>query len=668
MNRNLTANTKADGKQLVQLVHKINKPRLPGIQSYSHGLWLNIKTRTDYWKRLLTTTILVAFLYMFMEWLFFVTMPSFMSLMGLYTKLQIGLLSGWIFAMGCFVIVAVFIVIDLLALIAHISKITFYMGLAIPATILSALALLLVDNFTYTVFKFGISTSMGIGRAVYALLFVLLMGWIYYRILLIFRRDRPSASERRTSDRWFYLAVVILGLSTVVGLFHVNYTKLVNPSAAEQSQPTAGLPNIILLGSDGLNASHLSAYDYYRDTTPRLKELAKSSLVAQNAFTNAGNSAGSVISIMTSKLPTQTRVLYPPDILTGINSYQHLPGILKNLGYRTVEFGVPYYIDAFTYNLQGGFDVVNNRTIKVSQFASLGQKLGFENETYLLSRSAWRITDRLTHIFFIREMQNPFDLVTKPASNLSDEKKINQALSLFKQASAPLFIHIHLLGTHGGYYSPAQRVFSAADSQTQPWMTDFYDDTLLGFDAFVGEVIDQLKASGDYENTILIIYTDHNKEFKVDQRIPLMIHFPNDAYAGVITKNVENMDIAPTLLDYLGLAKPDWMEGESMLGNNLSTRRLIFSMGTSKVKPNEQDISFLDPALDKPPFYQFSYINILDCQKMYSLDLTSYQWTTEEVQGYVNPCNAQDLLSMDEIKQAVYQRLEQDGFDTAALP
>ena len=153
----------------------------------------------------------------------------------------------------------------------------------------------------------------------------------------------------------------------------------------------------------------------------------------------------------------------------------------------------------------------------------------------------------------------------------------------------------------------------------------------------------------------------------MNERIPLIIHFPGGDQAGEITQNVQNLDIAPTILDYLGITQPTWMEGESLL-TRMTDHRLIYSTGTTEVKPNEQDISFLDPDLDKPPFYQFSYINVFDCQKMYTFDLTSYHWSSEDVPGYVQPCSPQDLLSMEAIKQAVYQRLALDGFDISSLP
>jgi arylsulfatase A-like enzyme len=118
----------------------------------------------------------------------------------------------------------------------------------------------------------------------------------------------------------------------------------------------------LLIGSDGVNADDMSVYGYQRDTTPFLKVFAKNALVAQNNFPNATLTTGSLVSIFTGKLPTTTRVLYPPDILTDVNSIQHFPGILQALGYYNAEISVDYYADANVLNLQNSFVTVNGRS------------------------------------------------------------------------------------------------------------------------------------------------------------------------------------------------------------------------------------------------------------------------------------------------------------------
>ena len=151
-------------------------------------------------------------------------------------------------------------------------------------------------------------------------------------------------------------------------------------------------PNILLIGSDGLNASNTSVYGYERDTTPNLRHLADESLLAENAFTNSAKTSGSIISIFNSKLPTQTRVIYPPDILRNSNSYQHLPGILHKLGYRTIEISISHYIDAYTLNLRDGFDIVNDRSEDQAGFQIFSRFPAFQDFGYFFSVLVERVS------------------------------------------------------------------------------------------------------------------------------------------------------------------------------------------------------------------------------------------------------------------------------------
>jgi hypothetical protein len=627
--------------------------------------WQRIKSRFQIWAQVFCLTMLAAYFYMLMEWIFMTTMPSFMSVLDSGTKLEIYFLAGLVFALLGAAVIIGYTVLDLIATAAYLERFSYYLGVIFPAAILAGAALLLIDNFTYTVFKFGISTSAGYWRGVYAGIFVLLIYFIYSQVLKLMR----AMGSSRISRRWIFIATLCL-MATSAGLALIRFDigKRETASTAVGGAQATNLPNIILLGSDGLNADFLSAYGYSKDTTPRLRELADTSLVAENAFTNSANTAGSIVAILTSKLPTQTRLLYPPDILTGYDAYQHLPGILKSLGYQNIEFGTPYYVDANNFNLQNGFDKVNNHTKSKSLLGALGEKLGYANTAYFLEKVYERISDRMQHIFYMHEMENPYIFIMNPVQPIKDEVKVSQLLFAVDASNEPVFIHAHFLGTHGGYYSPKLRLFSKDKRQTRPWMPDFYADTIRGFDEYVGEVVDHLKATGEWDQTILIIYTDHNQQFMVNQRIPLIIHFPEGEFAGKITSPVQNIDIAPTVLDYLGFAKPGWMMGESLLDASLDANRLVFSGGTNEIRQNEDEINFLDPRTKKPPFYQFSYINIINCQEWYSFDLNTYAWTSGDVPNYVQPCSQGEMLSFDEVRQALKDRLRADGFDVSNLP
>ena len=628
------------------------------------------QSKQTMWIFLLVLTVGAAYFYLFMEWVFFVTKPSFMAPMGWFDKFEIFLLSSFVLCVLSLVLVMTFAGLDLLISKLRFTMLPIFIGTLIPTVILTAISLLLVDNFTYTVFKFGIVTSDGIIRYGYRLGFLILFIYINTRILrMMGLRGKPKPPFKVPR----FILVVIAGMfmiSTVIVLIRFGLSYSRNAQAVDLAGDRnrfATRPNIILLGSDGLSASNLSVYGYERETTPVLKELAKTSLLAENIFANSSKSTGSITSMLTGKPDAQTRVLFPPNILQGVDAYQHLPGILRNGGYYNVEIGVPHYIDAYKVNMLDGFDIVNDRTIEESELVRSAREMGFGENPYFVTLLAERITDRILHIFFIRKMENPFTIVTQPVGIKHDQEQLNNLIQLIQESDHPLFIHVHMMGTHGARFDPKQRVFSKGKTQDEDWMIDFYDDSILNFDQYIGEVLEILEQTGKMDNTILIIYSDHPMQSDARLRVPLLIHFPNDEFAGRIETNVQNLDIAPTILDYMGINQPMWMVGQSLLKGDSIENRLTFS-GGPPYGYRSQGKLFIDSTRIKPPFYQFTSINVVDCQKWHRFDLTSLTWESGDVPGHTMPCSEENLLTMDQIKEALAEYLFDNGFDISTLP
>lgn len=607
------------------------------------------------WFQAAINVVLVAYLYALMEWIFLVTRPSFMDTLGLGEKVRLMLLAALAGALAGLLFLLAMVLLNLV------------LGWAFPsfnrtsrhlpaAFLMSCLALVMVDNFTYIVLGFGIVNSRTVTRALYGLLFAALL-------FFVLRKTTAGKTERPAN----YLAVGLLSLSLILaGLnFRDQSALLVQES---QSSSATSRPNIILLSTDGLNAESMSVYGYERETTPFISELAKTSLVSQNNFTNAAHSMGSETALLTSKIPFETKVLYPPDTLKGNDKYQHLPGLLKNAGYRTVELGVDYFVDANTIDFQDGFDAVNcvENSCATNGFSlSILSDYGFGDAVYLFNSITGRISERLAHIFFIAEMTNPLSQVTESESaSLTDELRMEYLLNYLDEArmsGQPLFAHVHLMGTHGGKFYPSQRVFSAGEEQDENWMTDFYDDAILDFDRQVQQIVQTLQENGQYENTILILYTDHSQQYSTVKRLPLIIHFPGGENAGTITQATQNLDIAPTILESMGLRVPKWMNGNSLLGEIDSTR-LIIAGRTYKLEIISTMWS-LPEEVRKPPFYQFSELTVVQCQNWFNFDLEELTAESGEVDQYVNPCPADQLDSQEEIRARVGELLTELGYD-----
>jgi arylsulfatase A-like enzyme len=105
-----------------------------------------------------------------------------------------------------------------------------------------------------------------------------------------------------------------------------------------------------------------------------------------------------------------------------------------------------------------------------------------------------------------------------------------------------------------------------------------YCETLMAVDESVGKVMDYLKANGLDKNTLVIYMGDNGFSWGehglIDKRqfyeesvkVPFLVRCP-ELFAGgkTITKMVQNIDIAPTILECAGLEKPDYMPGKSFV-------------------------------------------------------------------------------------------------------
>jgi hypothetical protein len=601
------------------------------------------------WGKLGVLTILAVYFYVFMEWLFYATKPSFMDLMPIWTKLGILLLSGLLIAGICLALVLVLFALSLVPWWSKYWKGFLAVGGMLPAVFIAITALLLADNFTYTVFKFGIVSTQGIQRGLYGVGFLLVLAastWWMDRILR--EQTRKKRLKVSLNFQTSLCTALILFSPLMAGSLYITDKA---PAVEATSDTANSRPNILLIGSDGLLADHLSLYGSANDTTPFLKTLAPTSLLAENNFPNATITTGSVVSIFTSKLPMETRVIYPPNILHGSDAIEHLPGVLKSAGYYNAEISVNYYVDPDVLNLQNSFVMVNGDSNTIGRMYTFTRRYIPEDSAYFLSNIAKRISDRVLQISYLRSMPDPYGEVieNEKLSDMTDQDRLGMIKSLFRDIHQPLFIHAHLMGTH------------SADTPAA------YDEEVKAFDGYMSGLMTDLQQMGKLDNTVVIVYTDHGFGDVSNVRIPLMIHFPGGKYAGKIIHNTQNLDIAPTILDYLGIKPPAWMEGESLLNGEPAANRPIFSAAPSFRADSEFHRLELDLSKVRPPFYQFGTIGMVICQKWYAVDTASLTWQEANIVDYPTPCGQNSLPNDRQAQQIMLDQLTQNGFDVTTL-
>ena len=113
-----------------------------------------------------------------------------------------------------------------------------------------------------------------------------------------------------------------------------------------------------------------------------------------------------------------------------------------------------------------------------------------------------------------------------------------------------------------------------------------YLNTWLKVDAEIGQIEASLKQSGDFENTVVFVWSDHGvshlrgKQFLYDEgiRVPLLIRFGDDRIAQRIrTDVVSHIDIAATSLALAEIPQPSYMQGRDLLADDFRPREYVCS-------------------------------------------------------------------------------------------
>jgi hypothetical protein len=134
--------------------------------------------------------------------------------------------------------------------------------------------------------------------------------------------------------------------------------------------------------------------------------------------------------------------------------------------------------------------------------------------------------------------------------------------------------------------------------------SDYYD-LVSDFDVTVGKIIQGLKDDGLYDNTIIFIFSDHGFGlprykrwlYKTGLQVPLVIRVPpqyqqwaNQQAGSQNRKLLSFVDFAPTVLDLAGVPIPEYMEGQSFLGESRKSSR-EFVYGARSRADNMYEIS-----------------------------------------------------------------------------
>jgi hypothetical protein len=139
------------------------------------------------------------------------------------------------------------------------------------------------------------------------------------------------------------------------------------------------------------------------------------------------------------------------------------------------------------------------------------------------------------------------------------------------------FLYLHSLDAHY-YYRPRppfDEMFVDDTRQGVEHEMDLYDNEVAYNDNELGVIISELQRLGLYDDTLIIVTSDHGEEFgehgyerhghslfEPVVRVPWILKLPRSSHGGRRVEELSiNLDVAPTVLEYAGIAPPDGFQG-----------------------------------------------------------------------------------------------------------
>ena len=337
-------------------------------------------------------------------------------------------------------------------------------------------------------------------------------------------------------------------------LFKIIALILFCSSQAQELNENSTLPNILWIVTEDISPT-LSFYGDTTAKTPNLDALAKESMVYDYAFAVVGVCAPTRSSIITGMYPTSIGTMHMRtgnDVMSwGNRKYKNEKELgrndLENIPIRQYSAVIPDNVKCYTEYLRAnGYYCTNNQKTDY-QFASPVTAWDENN-----NKAHWRNAPKGKPFFSVFNIG------------------VTHESMLWRNENLPLTVN------PDNVIVPPYLPDNEATRET---VARNYSNIEL-MDNEVGNLIQQLKDDGLYDNTIIFFYSDHGGPLPRQKReiydsglkVPFMIK-GIEGETGRTDRMISFVDLAPTILSIAGIEPPKYMEGQAFLGKFEAKKR-----------------------------------------------------------------------------------------------
>jgi arylsulfatase A-like enzyme len=308
--------------------------------------------------------------------------------------------------------------------------------------------------------------------------------------------------------------------------------------------------NLVIINLTGLQAKKVFHLGYNRDTTPTIDIIAEQGVSFSNAISPSSWTFPSGISIFTGLFPSEHQLNDIDKKILTFSSYHTLAQILKDNGYLTAASTTnPNY--RTDYGLNKGFDIYqehqNNQTKELNFSDALSWlKINFRKKFFLYLQS--------DNIYWLNDASGKYIFDAHLPENNRFKGTISELKTLKQNSLYP--------------------INSLNENEVAFWRL-VYDSKIRDADDRVAKFFEEFDKLGVSDKTIVIVLSDHGTEFYEHQRfdhghtlydelvhVPLVISGPNLPKGKRVDNQVRLIDVAPTIIDLLGLKTTDQYQSQ----------------------------------------------------------------------------------------------------------
>jgi N-sulfoglucosamine sulfohydrolase len=400
-------------------------------------------------------------------------------------------------------------------------------------------------------------------------------------------------------------------------------------------------PNIVWIVAEDLSPQHLGIYGGTGGKTPFLDSLAADGVYYSHAYSTAGVCAPSRAALITGAYQTAVGGHNMRTLGMSQNALDAYPP-----GHKSYSAVIPADMKTYPELLRMAGYYTSNNSKEDYQFR--GPVTMWDESS---NKAHWRNRKDSNQPFF-----SIFNL------NISHESQV------WVRADEPLLVD------PADVFIPP---YYPDDSISRAVMARFITNAMR-MDMQAGEIIQQLKDDGLYDNTIIFFYGDHGDGMPYAKRelydrglkVPLIIKAPFLEKGGQLNELVSFVDFGPTVLSLAGVEVPKSMQGQAFLGvQKADPRKYIYAARDRMDSEYDRVRAVSDGRFkyirnympEKPNYQNIQYrlnnplmIHLLELNKAGKLDANQSRWfapnkpTEELYDTSVDPYEFNNLVADSE--------------------